>query len=108
VPPSEFTKSERKQLRELAGGVYEAEAHRFLEELDGDFALWREGKMASSDLLTSIHQFHQHQNRELWKIYQGMSDEMVVERGLRLGFLDESKLSERLLVKIQSRGLEAE
>jgi hypothetical protein len=57
---SEFTKSERRELRELAGDVYEAEAHHYLEELDEDFERWRRGEMLSSDLLTSIHQFHQH------------------------------------------------
>src|SRR5262245_44247203 len=63
---SEFTKAERRELRELAGDVYEAEARQYLEELDEDFERWRKGEMLSSNLLTSIHQFHQHQNRELW------------------------------------------
>jgi hypothetical protein len=98
---SEFTKAERRELRELAGDVYEAEAHRYLEELDRDFALWRKGKMLSSDLLTSIHQFHQHQNRDLWKMYQGLDDDVIVARGLRLELLAESKVSPKLLEKIR-------
>ena len=97
---AEFTKSERRELKELAGDVYEAEAHQYLEELDGEFERWRKGKMLSSDLLTSIHQFHQHQNRELWKMYQGLSDEMVVERGLRVGLLSEDRVSPKLLAKL--------
>jgi hypothetical protein len=101
---SEFTKAERTELRELAAAVYEAEAHVYLSELDQDFAKWRKGKMRSSDLLTSIHQFHQHQNRELWSLYQGLSDDMVVERGLRLGLLAEAKASPQLLEKLRKRG----
>ena len=101
---SEFTKAERSELRDLAAAVYEAEAHGYLEELDEDFARWRKGKMLSSDLLTSIHQFHQHQNRELWSMYQGLSDDMVVERGLRLGLLREAKVSPQLLEKLRKKG----
>ena len=62
----EFTKSERKQMRELAGTVYEAEAHALLEELDAEFSRWRSGECLSSELLAAIHEFHQHQSRQLW------------------------------------------
>ncbi len=67
----EFTKSERKQMRELAGAVYEAEAHARLEGLDSAFARWRTGECLSSELLAKVHEFHQHQARELWSSYQG-------------------------------------
>lgn len=103
---SGFTKAERRELRELAGDVYEAEAHGYLEELDQDFAQWRKGDMLSSDLLTSIHQFHQHQNRELWKMYQGLSDDFIVERGLQLGLLSEAKVSPKLLDKLRCKAQE--
>lgn len=101
MAPSEFTKAERRELRELAGEVYEAQAHQYLEELDRDFALWRRGEMLSSDLLDSIHRFHQHESRELWKMYQGLSDDFIVARGLRLGLLSESKVSPKLLERLR-------
>ena len=47
---SEFTKAERKTLRELSCSTYEAEAHRMLEELDAKFQNWRTGEMESSAL----------------------------------------------------------
>jgi hypothetical protein len=100
---SEFTKAERSQLRDLAAEVYEAEAHSLLKELDQDFAKWRKGEMLSSDLLTSIHHFHQHENRKLWSMYQGISDDMVVERGLRLGLLSEDKVSSQLREKVRKK-----
>lgn len=53
----EFTKSERRQLRELAGEVYESEAHSLIEDLDNEFARWRDGEILSSELLTAIHEF---------------------------------------------------
>ncbi len=98
-----FTKSEKRQLRELAGEMYEAEAHALLEELDTEFSRWREGEMLSSELLTAIHEFHQHQSRELWSMYQGLGDVMAVERGLSLGLVAESKVPPALLAKLQPR-----
>jgi hypothetical protein len=37
-------------------------------------------------------------------MYQGLSDEMVVERGLRLGLLAEAKVSPQLLGKLRKKG----
>lgn len=97
----EFTKSERRQLRELAGEIYEAEAHQLLEELDAEFDLWREGEMLSSELLTAIHEFHQHQSRELWSMYRGLPEVIIVERGISLGLIPESDVPPELLAKLQ-------
>jgi hypothetical protein len=97
----EFTKPERKRLRELASTIYEAEAHRLLEELDAEFARWRKGECLSSELLSAIHEFHQHRSRELWSLYQGLSDTMVVERGLSLSLIAESGVPQAILAKLQ-------
>jgi len=87
-------------MRELASAVYEAEAHALLEELDAEFAQWRAGECQSSDLLTAIHEFHQHQSRELWSSYQGLSDAMVLERGIGLGLIEESAIPPSILAKL--------
>jgi hypothetical protein len=34
-------------------------------------------------------------------MYQGLSDDMVVERGLQLGLLSEKRVSSKLLKKLQ-------
>jgi hypothetical protein len=96
----EFTKSERKQMRELAATAYEAEAHALLEELDAEFARWRSGECLSSELLAAIHEFHQHRSRELWSSYQGLSDSLVLERGLSLGLIAESSIPPTILAKL--------
>jgi hypothetical protein len=96
----EFTKSERKKMRELAATVYEAEAHAMLEELDSEFARWRTGERLSSKLLSAIHDFHQHQSRALWSSYQGLSDSMALERGLALGLIAESSIPSAVLAKL--------
>jgi hypothetical protein len=97
---AQFTKAERKQVRELASTVHEAEAHALLESLDAEFTLWRGGEYLSSELLSIIHEFHQHQSRELWSAYQGLSDAMVLERGLGLGLIEERAIPPSILAKL--------
>jgi hypothetical protein len=95
----EFTKAEKKALRELSGSTYEAEAHLMLEKLDAQFQSWRTGEMESSELLRAIHEFHQSQSRELWSRYQALKEPEIVARGLALGLLAEP-LPEELRAKL--------
>ena len=97
----EFTKAERRRLRELAGEAYEAEAHALLEELDAEFSRWREGEILSSELLAAIHEFHQHQSRELWSTYQSLGDALAVERGIALGLIEKAQVPPALAAKLQ-------
>ena len=97
----EFTKAERRELRELGGRAYEAEAGRLLQELDAEFERWRQGDVLSSDLITTIHEFHQHQARDLWSIYRTMSPPQAVARGVGFGFIEAREVSDTLRAKLQ-------
>jgi hypothetical protein len=99
---AEFTKSERKTLRELAEEVYEAEARSYLASLDKEFARWREGEISSSDLLNTIHEFHQKQSRELWSRYQSLKEPEIVARGVALSFIREEQIPENLQQKLKA------
>lgn len=96
----DFTRSEKRQLRELAGQAYEAEARALLMELEADFVRWRKGEMLGSELLVAIHEFHQHQSRDLWSTYQSLGDALVVERGVARGFIAESQVPSALRGKL--------
>lgn len=85
----DFSRSEKKLLRDLAGEVYEAEAHEVLEQLSQSFEEWREGDKLSSELLSEVHEFHQNESRRLWSMYQGLDDATIVARGIGLGFIAE-------------------
>jgi len=98
---AEFTKSERKTLRDLAGAVYESEAHAYLEELESEFARWRSAEILSSELLSVIHEFHQGQSRELWSRYQSLKEPEIVARGVALGYLTEEQVPEAVRQKLQ-------
>lgn len=96
---AEFSKSERKALRELASLVCEADARLVLEELDTEFSRWRSGELLGSDLIAAIHDFHQIDARPLWSIYQALKDPEIVARGLALGLIATDAVSEALRVK---------
>jgi hypothetical protein len=96
----EFSRPERKMLRGLAGDVYEAEARELLEELDAAFDLWRQGEKLSSELLTDIHEFHQHQSRELWSMYQTLDEATIVARGIGFGLIPEDEVPQAIREKL--------
>ena len=97
----EFTKAERRELRELGSRTYEAEAGRILQELDAEFERWRRGDSLSSDLITAIHEFHQHQARDLWSTYRTLRPPQVVARGVGFGFIEAREVPDTLRAKLQ-------
>jgi hypothetical protein len=97
----DFTKRERQALRELADEVYEAEVALMLEDLAASFAKWRAGKLFPSELLETIHEFHQDQSRQLWSMYQGLRETDIVARGLARGLLASTKVPSPLREKLK-------
>ena len=98
---SEFSKSDKKSLRELAGVVYEAEARLALDELDAQFKRWRSGEMLGSELIAAIHESHQQDARSLWSMYQSLKEPEIVARGLALGLITAESVPEQLRVKLE-------
>lgn len=96
----EYSKAQRKTLRELAGRVYESDARALLGVLEDDFLRWRANEMESSELLAAIHEFHQVQSRELWSRYQSLKDPEVVARGIALGLLSADQLPDALAAEL--------
>jgi hypothetical protein len=78
----EFTESEKRLLRKLAESAYEVEVHRALALLDAEFVKWRNGGIDGADLLVAIHEFHQHESRDMWTMYQSTPGPLLVARGL--------------------------
>jgi hypothetical protein len=98
---ADITKAQRRILREIAGEVYEAEARRLLEELDAKFHRWREGAVASSELIGEIHEFHQHGSRDLWSIYRVLRADSIVARGVALGLIPPERVPLEVLTELQ-------
>jgi hypothetical protein len=98
---TEYSKPERAELRRLATEVYEWELGVQLGLLEKSFAEWRRGKMLGSELAGVIHQFHQHEARDIWSMYQTLKDPDIVARGIALGAISDDALSAELRDKIE-------
>ena len=98
---ADFSNSEKKSLRDLAGTVYEAEARLALDELDMRFERWRCGDIPGSELIAAIHDFHQQDARSLWSTYQSLKEPEIVARGLALGLIGAEAVPKPLRIKLE-------
>lgn len=85
----EWTKKQRKQLRELAGKAYELELTGELENLETEFTRWRRGEIDVHDLSDRIHQFHEGPARNLFLAYNDTANEIAVGSAIGRGILGE-------------------
>lgn len=90
----ELTKNIKRQIRELAGLLYERELNAELAKLDKYFEQWRQGSSSPFDLAEHIHQFHQKPARELFNRFS--HDSLFpshVARAIADGSLSEAEVS---------------
>lgn len=71
---TDLTKSQKKHLRQLADQCYEKEMSLALESLYEDFQKWKKSEITARVLNEKIHEYHNGSARELWKIYEQVSD----------------------------------
>ncbi len=89
----EYTKNVKRQIRELAGLLYERELNEEISKLDEHFEVWRKGELSPFDLAERIHHFHQHPARELYVrfTHPGFED-VLVAQGIASGRLKEEEV----------------
>ena len=90
-------------LRELCVVAHEVEAREVLASLDDDFRRWREHEIGSEDLIDAIHQFHRHEARELFNIYSGRDELLIVMRAVSLGLIPADDVPESLRPLLQEQ-----
>src|SRR5207248_2952187 len=73
----QLTKEQKRQAREVAALARDAELSEALRELDALFSDWRNGRLDAYQLSDAIHQFHDGQARELFKLYQGAPEDLA-------------------------------
>jgi hypothetical protein len=95
-----FTKSERRELRELAGLAYERELAKALEALEESFRQWRDGKISAFELSDMIHKFHNGVARDLWSFYEMGNTELNVKHAIVRGVILKNEISSGVLEKI--------
>lgn len=99
---TDYSKSIKRLLRELAAEAYEKELSRELTQLDKSFAEWREGKINSGELSDRIHQYETGASRELFKKYNEGKNDFNVAYAIITGILDREDVAEELLEAIDN------
>jgi hypothetical protein len=92
VAERRLTKEQTRQARELAAVAREAELTEALDELHELFSDWRNGRIDAFQLSDAIHQFHDGQLRELFKMYNGRPPEDLVARAIAHELVPEAKV----------------
>ena len=95
-----FTKSERKELRRLAGLAYERELAKALKSLEGKFKQWRTKKITVFDLNDFIHEFHNGIARDLWSFYTHGNSGMIVAHAITKGIILKTEVAPGILEKL--------
>ena len=82
----EFTKAQRRRLRELGAIAYERDLSTELSKLETEFERWRAGEIDAHELSDHIHRFHQGPARKLFSQYDhrnlGFAVAHAIHRGL--------------------------
>ena len=98
----EWTKSQRRLLRELAGRAYDRELARELGTLEADFARWRRGEIDVHELSEQIHRFHNGPSRRLYLDYTSTHREIAVGAAIGQGILTEEEATPEILEALKS------
>jgi hypothetical protein len=82
-----YTKEQRRRLRELGGLAYERELSDELGKLEGSFEKWRIDEIDAFELAEMIHRFHQGPARELFSKYDHSTVDLAVAQAIHRGLL---------------------
>jgi hypothetical protein len=94
---TDYSKSIKHLLRELAMEAYEKELSRGLAKLEKSFEEWRGGKINSGELSHRIHQYETGVSQELFKKYNEGKNDFNVAYAIVTGILDRKDVPEELL-----------
>jgi hypothetical protein len=87
-----YPKKIRQKLRELSSLAYGRELNQKLDELYIKFQQWKNGKIDSLQLHDLIHDYHNREGKEVWKIYNQTDVDFIVDRAYRLGILIDDEI----------------
>jgi hypothetical protein len=96
-----FSRSERRQLRELVGLAYERELGGELGRLEATFREWRAGQRSPHEVSAAIHAFHDGVARELYGLYTHADAAPVVARAIAIGLLGEGEVPAELRERLR-------
>ena len=87
----EFTKAQRRKLRELGSTAYERELSAELSNLETEFGRWRAGEIDAHELSDRIHRFHQGPAQKLFTKYEHSNLDFAVADAIHRGLITEEE-----------------
>ena len=97
----DYSKSMKRQIRELRAQAHENELASELTKLEQKFADWHAGKIGAGELSQIVHQYHNGPARELFSYYDSGDDDLLVASALVRGILSEADVPEEVRQHIQ-------
>jgi hypothetical protein len=97
----EYSKNEKRRLRELADLAYERELKKSLAVLAAKFDDWKATKITSLELSQLLHEFDHGESRELRSMYDTPQHDMVVARALVKGILTKEEVGEDVAIFLE-------
>ncbi len=95
-----FTKSQKREIRRLAGIAYEREMSAAAAALEEEFKRWRRGELDVFALNEQIHKFHNGISRDLYKQYAMGDPDCAVALAVRRGFLTDQEVPAEIMSSI--------
>ncbi|MBW1894903.1 MAG: hypothetical protein JRI91_14595 [Deltaproteobacteria bacterium] len=97
-----YSKAVKKKMSHLAGLAHQREQEEYLAKLAEKFDAWRKKEIDCWDLTDAIHQFHQKDAQNVYKVYDSNDDyDIQVARGIRFGLLKREEVDEDVLTSIE-------
>ena len=90
-PNRDFTKAQRRRLRELGGMAYERELSAELSNLEREFRRWRAGEIDAHELSDRIHRFYQGPAQNLFLKYEHSNLDFAVADAIHRGLITEEE-----------------
>lgn len=87
-----YSKTIRRKLRKLSNLAYDRELNQKLDELYAKFQRWKNGEIDVLQLHDLIHEYHDRDGREIWKIYNQTKTDFIVTRACKLGILIDDEI----------------
>jgi len=92
MPMQPYPKKIRQKLRELSNLAHDRELNQKLDELYKKFQQWKKGEIDGLQLHDLIHEYHNREGKEIWKIYNQTDTDFIVTRAYRLGILTDDEI----------------
>ena len=93
----DFSKSEKKRLRELAALAYKRDVSNSLSKLAAKFDEWKSGAVTALQLNEALHEYDRGESRDLWSRYDSNQFDIQVASAIVRGLLTDAEVGKEIL-----------